>query len=47
MVIHAINRPSLITSCKTVPGISDHEAVLTCSLLNAEFQPVCKQRVYV
>ena len=44
--IYAINRPSLVVSCKPVSGIGDHEAILTCSTLLVESQPTCKRKIY-
>ena len=44
--IFATNRPSLVKSCKPVPGISDHEAVMIYSLLKIDLQPIPKRRIY-
>ena len=35
--IFATNRPSLVTVCKPVPGLSYHEAVLAHSLVKVNF----------
>ena len=44
--IFATNRPSLVGSCKPVPGISDHEAVMIFSSLKVDLQPIPKRRIY-
>ena len=44
--IFATNRPSLVKSCKPVPGISDHEAVMVYSSLKIDLQPTPKRKVY-
>jgi len=44
--IFAINRPSLVTVCKPVPGISDHEAVLVESSTKVYSQPSAPRTVY-
>ena len=44
--IFATNRPSLVTVCKTVPGISDHEAVLVESSTKVYSQPSAPRTVY-
>ena len=44
--IFVTNRPSLVTACKPVPGISDHEAVLIDSLLIANVQSPVKRTIY-
>ena len=44
--IFATNRPSLVGSCKPVPGISDHEAVMIYSSLKVDLQPIPKRRIY-
>ena len=44
--IFATNRPSLVKSCKPVPGISDHEAVMIYSSLKIDLQPIPKRRIY-
>ena len=38
--IFATNWPSLVTSCTTIPGVSDHEAVL----ISAKIQPSGKRK---
>ena len=37
--IFATNQPSLVTECTTIPGISDHEAVVVLSHVTAITQP--------
>jgi len=44
--IFVTNRPSLVTTCKPIPGISDHEAVLITSLLRVNIQSPVKRTVY-
>ena len=46
MDIFATNRPSLISSCKPVSGISDHEAIIVISSLKTDLQPIPKRRIY-
>ena len=41
------NRPSLIESCTVIDGISDHEAVLTKSLIQAESCPTTRRHIYL
>ena len=43
--IFVTNRPSLVTGCKPVPGISDHEAVLINSLLKVNIQSPVERTV--
>jgi len=40
--IFVTNRPNLVTACKPVTGISDHEAVLVHSLIKVNFQSPAK-----
>ena len=44
--IFVTNRPSLISSCKPVSGISDHEAVIVISSLKTDLQLIPKRRIY-
>ena len=44
--IFVTNRPSLVTTCKPVPRISDHEAVLIHSLIKANRQSPARRIVY-
>jgi len=44
--IFATNRPSLVTACKPVPGISDHEAVLVHSSMKVHSHPSAPRTVY-
>jgi len=44
--IFATNRPSLVTVCKPVPGISDHEAVLAQSSTKVCSQPSAPRTIY-
>jgi hypothetical protein len=41
------NRPSLVTSCKALPGVSDHEIVLVESDMSAKYQRPVKRKVYL
>jgi len=41
------NRPSLVESCVSASGISDHEVVLTKSLILAQVCPPAKRRIYL
>ena len=45
--IFVINRPSLIESYTVVDGISDHEVVLTKSLIQAESCPPARRHIYL
>ena len=46
MDIFATNRPSLVSSCKPVPGISDHEAVMIHSSFKADLYPTPKRKIF-
>ena len=41
------NRASLIESCTVIDGISDHEAVLTKSLIQAGSSPTARRHIYL
>ena len=45
--IFMTNRPSLIESCEAIEGISDHEAVLTKSLILANLCPPARRCIYL
>ena len=45
--VFVTNRPSLIESCTVVDGISDHEVVLTKSLIQAKVCPPAKRHIYL
>jgi len=45
--IFATNRPSLITDFKTIPGISDHEAVLVMSNVSVKMQPSVTRKIFL
>jgi len=47
MDIFVTNRPSLIESCETVDGISDHEAVLTKSQIKVHLSPPVKRPIII
>ena len=36
--IFATNRPTLVQSCKPIPGVSDHETVCVTSDISAKYQ---------
>ena len=45
--IFAINRPSLIQSCRPLPGVSDHERVLVNSDISAKYQCPVKRKIWL
>ncbi|XP_065901865.1 uncharacterized protein [Dysidea avara] len=45
--IFVTNRPSLVESCESVGGISDHEVVLTKSMILAQLCPPARRRIYL
>jgi len=45
--IFTTNRPSLVTKCVTLPGISDHEAVSVLSHVTARTQPPVSRKIYL
>ena len=45
--IFMTNRPSLIEPCTVIDCISDHEAVLTKSLIQAESCPTTRRHIYL
>ena len=45
--IFATNRPSLVTKCAVIPGISDHEAVLIVSDIAAKIKPPGTRKIFL
>ena len=45
--LFATNRPSLVTECITIPGISDHEAVSVLSYVKARTQSPATRKIYL
>ena len=45
--IFCTNRPSLVTCCQILPGISDHEAVLVKTLTVLEHPKPTKRKIYL
>ena len=45
--IFATNWPSLVTKCKPIPGISDHEAILLVSDIAAKIQPSVSRKHFL
>ena len=45
--VFVTNRPSLIESCTVIDGISDHEVVLTKSLIQAESCTTARRHIYL
>ncbi|XP_072048556.1 uncharacterized protein [Amphiura filiformis] len=41
------NRPSFVSKCKVIPGVSDHEAVLVDSATRARRQRPVKRKIYL
>jgi len=44
--IFATSRHSLVSKCMTIPGISDHEAVLIMSDASAKIQPLGVRKIF-
>ena len=45
--IFCCNRPALITMCKPLPGISDHDILFITSLLSVKINPPVKRKIYL
>ena len=45
--IFATNRPSLVQSCKPIPGVSDHEIVYVSSDICAKYQRPVKRKIWL
>ena len=45
--IFATNRPSLVESCKPIPGVSDHEIVHVSSDISAKYQRPVKRKIWL
>ena len=45
--IFATNRPTLVTKCLPIPGISDHEAVYIETMITAKHNPPVKRYIYI
>ena len=43
----ATNKPSLVTSCTTIPGIGDHEGILVTSQISAKLNKTPKRKVHL
>ena len=43
----ATNRPSLVESCKQIPGVSDHEIVHVSSDISAKYQQPIKRKIWL
>ena len=45
--IFATNRPSIVKSCKPIPGVSDHEIVYVSSEISARNQQPVKRKIWL
>ena len=45
--IFATNRPSLVTTCTPIPGVSDHEAILIASDTSAKTYPSVSRKIFL
>ena len=45
--IFCSNRPALITTCKALPGISDHNILFITSLLSVKINLPAKRKIYL
>lgn len=45
--IFATNRPSLVTSCEPMRGISDHDLIIIQSEVYAKYQRATKHKIYL